>query len=291
MEITSSKIAEQFDLQEIGKTKLITHYSTPESFDDESIGWAKSEMVLNNFNNGTVIAWNEHFKNIDPSENCTYLLTKNSSPRLQFAKILKEYFTPNAKFYLDNEVKKHALNNEIYIGENVFIGRNVTIGKGTIIHPNVCIYANTIIGENCIIANGVSIGTEGLGLEMDPENQLYFKFPQLGGVIIEDFVEIGPSSTVRRAALNNTIIRKGTKIGALVNVGHNCEIGQNCILTCNNVLAGSSKLGNDVFMGVSSILKTGVQLGDAAQIGMGAVVTKNVPNGETWIGNPARKLK
>jgi len=142
-----------------------------------------------------------------------------------------------------------------------------------------------------VIKTHVSLGTEGLGLELDKETDEFVKFPQLGGVILEDNVEIGPTSTVRRSALDDTIIMSGTKIGSLVNVGHNCIIGRNCILTCQIVTSGSSVIGNNVFMGVNSVVKNGVNIGNDVTIGQGAVVTKHVPDGKTFVGNPAEDIE
>jgi len=217
-------------------------------------------------------------------------LVTNQKPRLVFAKLVNDFFSHELKEDFSNYVEIHKQNSKIIIGDNVFIGKDVEIGEGTVIHPNVVIYPKTIIGKNCVIRTHVSLGTEGLGLELDSTTNEFVKFPQLGGVILEDNVEIGPTSTVRSSALDNTIIMKGTKIGSLVNIGHNCIIGKNCILTCQIVTSGSSIIGDNVFMGVNSIVKNGVNIGSDVTIGQGAVVTKNVPNGVTYVGNPAEDI-
>lgn len=257
---------------------------------EDLLMWCKNQQNLELVKCGTVICSSDDFAQIHPNPNVTYLVT-NEPPRLVYTKILIEFFSYDESLDFENDVETHRKNPNIRIGENVFIGKNVTIGDGTRILHNVTIHSNTTIGEHCFIQSSATIGTEGLGLELDPDTGINIKFPQLGGVILEDHVEVGPNSTIRRSALDNTIVKKGTKIGSMCNVGHNCIVGENCILTCNVVVSGSSKIGNDVFLGVGSSVKNGKHVGDNATLGQGAVVVKNVPAGETWVGNPAAKIK
>lgn len=256
---------------------------------EDFLMWCKNQINLELVNCGTVICRAEDFAKINPHSNVTYLIT-DESPRLVYTKILIEFFSYNENLDFENDVEIHRKNPRIRIGENVFIGKNVSIGDGTRILHNVTIHSNTTIGEHCFIQSSATIGTEGLGLEIDPDTGINIKFPQLGGVILEDYVEVGPNSTIRRSALENTIVKKGTKIGSMSNVGHNCIVGENCILTCNVVVSGSSIIGNNVFLGVSSTVKNGKHIGDNATLGQGAVVVRNVPENETWVGNPAKKM-
>lgn len=291
MNLLAKDIAQEFDLEihsnhnfEINSpgSKVVKNTNT--------ISWAKNTELLKKVNLGTVVCKISDYESIIPLRNVCYLVT-DKSPRLIFAKILSKYFNNSTEVELLNYVDEHKKNKNIYIADFVFIGKDVQIGDGTIIHPCVAIYSKTIIGKNCVIKANTSIATEGLGLEFDPDTNEYFKFPQIGGVILEDNIEIGPSSTIRRSALDNTIIKSGSKIGALVNIGHNCIIGKNCILSCQNVTAGSSTLGENVFMGVGAVIKVGVNVGDNVTIGMGAVVTKNIPDNQTYIGNPAEPIE
>lgn len=285
------KILADFDLEFIGSEKgVITNVGSTKRSDNESILWAKTAKHLGSVKKGNVLCNSVHLDQIDRIPDVNYLVTK-SSPRLIFAKIVSQYFSRDEMSDFDNFVEEHRIVPSLTIGHNVFIGKNVIIGKGTKVHHNVVILPNTTIGENCVVYPNTTIGTEGLGLEMDPDTGRYFKFPQIGGVHIEDEVEIGPHSTIRRSALDDTIIMSGTKIGSLCNVGHNCIIGKNCILTSNVVLSGSSRIGDEVFMGVSSTVKQGVNIESGVTIGQGAVVVKNVPVNETWVGNPAKKIK
>lgn len=288
MKTSTATLCKEFDLNQIGSDKSITNVGSLKSGNDTSLYWSKNPTYLQRFSKGIVLCNQNDFDKIEPKSEVTYLIT-TKSPRLIFAKILNEYHSKEDE--LVNHVADYKNRKDIRIGDFVFIGAGVEIGSGTVIHPNCTIYSNTKIGKNCVIHSGVSIATEGLGLELDPETNTNFKFPQIGGVVIHDNVEIGPGSTIRRSALDNTIIGKGTKLGAICNIGHNCIIGEECIFTCNIVTSGSSKIGDHVFMGVGSTVKQGVNIGNSATIGQGAVVVKNVPAEETWIGNPAKKIK
>jgi UDP-3-O-[3-hydroxymyristoyl] glucosamine N-acyltransferase len=287
--ISPVTIAEKYDLKIIGASdQLINSIGSINKQGRDFILWVKNQDNLKKIKCGYVIVSSELILP-EANDDITYIVT-SQKPRLIFAKIINDFFQHELKEDLNNHVETHKLNSEITIGDNVFIGKDVIIGNGTIIHPNVVIYPKTIIGKNCVIRTHVSLGTEGLGLELDADTNSFIKFPQLGGVILGDDVEIGPTSTVRRSALDDTIIKKGTKIGSLVNIGHNCVIGSNCILTCQIVTSGSSVIGDNVFMGVNSIVKNGVNIGSHVTIGQGAVVTKNVPDGTTYVGNPAEDI-
>lgn len=287
--ISPIAVAEKFDLKIIGPSnELIKSIGSIHKQGRDFILWVKNQHNLDKIKEGYVIVSADVILS-KKNDHITYLVT-NQKPRLIFAKVINDFFSHELNEDFSNHVEHHKLNSEITIGDHVFIGKDVLIGDGTIVHPNVVIYPKTVIGKNCVIRTHVSLGTEGLGLEMDADSDSFIKFPQLGGVILEDNVEIGPTSTVRRSALDDTIIKKGTKIGSLVNIGHNCVIGSNCILTCQIVTSGSSVIGDNVFMGVNSIVKNGVNIGNDVTIGQGAVVTKNVPNGTTYVGNPAEDI-
>lgn len=286
--IKSSEVSTLFNLELVGKDRSITRIATTDFCSEDSIGWIKNDSFFNKINQGVIICKRTDFGKVTLNDNITYLIT-DISPRLVFSKVIHQIYPQTSSNDFVNKVEEHRRNTTLKIGENVFIACGVIIGDHSVIHHNVSIYSNSKIGSNCVIQSNTSIGTEGLGLDLDIETNLFVKFPQLGGVILEDFVEVGPNSTIRRAALNNTIIKRGTKIGALCNIGHNSIIGENCILTCNIITSGSSVLGDNVFMGVGSSLKQGVCVSDNVIIGQGTVVLKNIPEGETWIGNPAKK--
>ncbi len=289
MSFLIKELIERFEIEIIGdENNIISEIGQLNRQNSNSIYWSKNKEHLSQIRVGTVICKKDDFIEIVKKEKANYIITVN--PRLLFAKIISLFFCEKFSDDFTNEVSLHHANKNIIIGQNVFIGKNVQIGNGTIIHHNVAIYSNSVIGSNCIINVGASIGTEGLGLEKDPDTNTLFKFPQIGGVRIEDFVELGPYSTIRRSALNETFIGKSTKIGSFCNIGHNSQIGSNCILTSNVIIAGSTKIGNDVYFGVGCNIKNAIKISNGSTIGQGAVVVSNIEENQTWVGNPAKKI-
>lgn len=133
----------------------------------------------------------------------------------------------------------------IYPG--VFIGENSVIGEACLIHPNVTIREKVAIGDRVIIHSGSVIGSDGFGYVY--EDNMHQKIPQVGGVIIEDDVEIGAGVAIDRATTGNTLVGRGTKIDNLVQIGHNVQIGRNVILVAQVGIAGSSRIGDGVILG------------------------------------------
>jgi UDP-3-O-[3-hydroxymyristoyl] glucosamine N-acyltransferase len=291
MNFSAQEILAHFSFETKGNPETsIDNIGSLRKRNERSLLWAKTPAFLSEVTSGVIVCAKEQFDQIDTKESVCYLITEHS-PRLMFAKVLSHFVKSNPDDDFINDIERHRKNVNLRIGENVFIARDVEIGDGTHIHHNVVIHANTKIGKNCKIQSTSTIGTEGLGLQFDETTGKYFKFPQIGGVVLHDEVEIGPNTTIRRSALDDTVIKSGTKIGAMCNVGHNCIIGENCILTCNVITSGSSVLGNNVYMGVSSTIRQGINIGSNAIVGQGAVVVKHIPDDETWVGNPAARIK
>lgn len=284
------KIAELYNLKLYGDLKdaEINNVNSLDNQKNDGLSWIKNQKSLEKVKKGFFIVGDN--LSIINKKNVVYLIT-NQSAKIIFSKIITEFFSPRIDFYLKNCISEHLKNENIKISENVFIGKNVSIGDGTIIYPNVVIEANTVIGNNCIIKSHVSLGTEGLGFELDKIINQLVKFPQLGNVVLKNNIDIGPNSTVRRATLDSTIIKSGSKIGSLVNIGHNSEIGKNCILTCNVITGGSSKIGDNTFIGVNSVIKNGVKVGSNSIIGMGSIVTKELKSNIVAYGNPAKEIR
>ena len=189
-----------------------------------------------------------------------------------------------------------------HIGDGVEIGDDtvifhlvavypeVKIGFGSIIHANVSLRENIRIGNNVIIHNGAVIGSDGFGYQQTGNGQ-NIKIPQTGTVIIEDNVEVGANSCIDRAALGETIIKRGTKIDNLVQVAHNVEIGPDSILVSQTGIAGSTRLGERVVtggqVGISDHLTIGNHVIAAAQTG----ISKNLPDGAFVSGSPASNIQ
>lgn len=175
-----------------------------------------------------------------------------------------------------------------YIGPGCVIGK-AKIGADTKLIANVVVYDDVTIGERCLIQAGTIIGTDGLGCSRDNEGKLS-KFPHIGGVIIGDNVEIGANSQIAKGSLSDTIIENGCKLNGLCFIAHNCHLHENVWITGNSMLCGSVSVGKNTTIFSSVIIRDQRTIGEHVTIGMGAVVTKNVPDGETWIGNPAKKI-
>jgi len=172
-----------------------------------------------------------------------------------------------------------------HIMPNVTIGAHVSIGKNVIIYPNVVIYDDCVIQDNCIIQAGVVIGSDGFGYAHTKLGE-HIKIYHTGNVILEDNVEIGANTTIDKAVFGSTIIRKGTKIDNLIQIGHNCELGQNCIMVAQSGLAGSTKLGRNVVMGGQSATAGHLEIGDFATIAARGGVSKSIEGGKIYSGFP-----
>lgn len=283
--LTASTIASAFDLELQGDPqKTITQPASVRNQQADAIMWVKSERYFQEVKQGTVLAPQSYAAHAQ--EGVTYLYT-TGNVRLLYSKIISRFF-PDLGIKMNNQVDRFRERSDLTIGDFVYIGEEVEIGEGTVIWPNVVIHNGTRIGKNCVVKSFCSIASEGLGYEMDGD--AYFKFPQLGGVVMGDRVEIGPNATIRRAALDNTVIGDGTKIGAFVNIGHNCIIGKNCLIVCQGVTGGSSTIGDNVFFGINALLLNGADIGSNVTLGMGAVVVKSVPDDTVVVGNPAQPM-
>ena len=168
----------------------------------------------------------------------------------------------------------------------VVVGDNVTIGNDCVFHANVCLREKIVIGNRVVLHNGVVVGSDGFGFA--PEGGKYYKIPQVGTVVIEDDVEIGANSTIDRATLGETRIKKGAKLDNLIQVGHNCTIGENTVIAAQTGLSGSTKIGNGVRVGGQVGFAGHMEIGDGAAVGAQAGVTKSVPPGVMVSGYPAR---
>lgn len=186
--------------------------------------------------------------------------------------------------YIADNVK---IGNNVKIHPNVFIGENTVIGDNCTLFAGVRIYSDCVIGKHCTFHSGVIIGGDGFGFAPNSENN-YKKVPQIGNVIIEDHVEIGSNTTIDRATLGSTVIRKGVKLDNLIQIGHNVEIGENTVIAAQSGVAGSTKIGKNCMIGgqVGIIghltIADGVKI--AAQSGVGQSITKE---GEIIQGSPA----
>ena len=179
-----------------------------------------------------------------------------------------------------------SIGNNVKIYPNSFIGDNVTIGDNCVFFAGVRIYSESVIGTNCTIHSGTIIGPDGFGFAPQ-EDGTFKKVPQIGNVIIEDNVEIGACTTVDRATLGSTIIRKGVKLDNHIQVAHNVEIGENTVIAAHTAIAGSTKIGKNCMIGGQVGFAGHLTIGDRVKIQGQSGIGKNLADDEVVQGSPA----
>lgn len=179
-----------------------------------------------------------------------------------------------------------VLGENVKIYPNCFLGDNVVVGDNVILFAGAKIYSETIIGNNCTIHSGAIIGSDGFGFAPNPDGT-YTKIPQIGNVIIEDNVDIGSCTTIDRATMGSTIIRRGVKLDNQIQIAHNVEIGENTVIAAQTGVAGSTKIGKNGMIGgqvgISGHLTIGNNVRIQAQCGVG----RNIKDSEILQGSPA----
>lgn len=181
------------------------------------------------------------------------------------------------------------IDENVLVGDYTFIGENVVIGKGTCIGNNVVIGNNTVIGENCNIKSGAIIGERGFGYSK--LNKQYQPVPHFGRVIIGDNVDIGNNTCIDRGTIDDTEIRSGVKIDNLCHIAHNVVIEEDTMIIANVSIAGSVHIGKNAYIALSSSVLNQKRIGKGAVIGMGAVVTKDVPDEAVCAFSPAKVIR
>ncbi len=244
---------------------------------------------------------------VEPGNNRAFIKVKNAD--LAMSQVLELFAPPMPTFSVDIHptavIDASAIIGDgsrvgagCYIGPNVKLAENVvlypnvtilddtSVGKNTIIWSGTVIRERTIIGTDCIFHPNATIGADGFGFRPDPNRGLV-KIPQIGNVVIGNFVEIGANSCVDRGKFSSTILGDGCKIDNLVQIGHNSKLGKFCIMAGNSGLAGSVTLGNGVIIGGSASIKDHTTIGDGAIVGAGSGVTGDIEAGKVMLGYPA----
>lgn len=234
-------------------------------------------------------------------------VVETSNPYLAFAKVLTLFCVPpsKSKGVMDGAFvsSKATLGDDITVYPGAHVADGVKIGNRVVIHPGAVIYEGVAIGddvtihsnvsvrERCrvgnrvILHNGAVIGSDGFGYA--PDGKSYFKIPQIGIVVLEDDVEIGANTTIDRAALNVTLIRRGTKIDNLVQVAHNCTIGENTAIAAQTGIAGSTVVGNNVTVGGQVGIVGHLKICDNTMFGAKTGVMSNIDKPGAFSGYPA----
>ena len=187
-----------------------------------------------------------------------------------------------------------VIGDRTHLSAGCCIGAGVVIGDDCEIYPRVVIYPGTMLGRRVIVHAGAVLGSDGFGYVRDEKHGRYVKFPQIGQLVIGDYVEIGANVTIDRGALDQTVIGSGTKLDNLVHIGHNCTLGANVIMAAQVGLSGSVSVGDDCLLGGQ------VGIGDHAEIEAGSILggqagilphKKFRGRGEVFWGTPAKPLR
>ncbi len=239
-----------------------------------------------------------------PELQCPHIVLSN--PLLGFARVAQTFFCPAVPSHgvatstiqgRDVQIGSNVsiwpgvtLGDRVKIGSSVtlypgvFVGEDSAIGDHTVLYPNVVVREGCSIGARVIIHSGTVVGSDGFGYVQDQGR--HHKIPQLGGVTIEDDVELGANVTVDRATLGQTIIKQGTKVDNLVQIAHNVTIGEHSIVVAQVGIAGSTRIGRHVMIGGQAGLADHIQIGDQVMIASRAGVNRSVESNQIVSGAP-----
>lgn len=310
--LTAKEIASQIggilDLPETAV--VITNAAKLEEGNANSLSFLsnpKYEQALYETHCGAVIV----HKDFKPQQPINPVLIHHDNPYFAFCTILGKYFDPK-KHRLgieSNHIHKTAvigigvhigstayieeytsIGNNTIIYPGSYIGRNVKIGNNCILYPNVVIYADCIIGNHCIVQAGSVIGGDGFGFA--PVNGKYVKIPQIGNVLLEDWVEIGSNCSIDRATMGSTVIKSGTKLDNLVQIAHNVEIGEHTVIAAQTGISGSTKVGSHSQFGGQVGVAGHLTIAPHTSVGGQAGITGNVTEeNQKLTGTPATDVR
>jgi UDP-3-O-[3-hydroxymyristoyl] glucosamine N-acyltransferase len=254
-----------------------------------SLAYGKRLPLLAGATAGAVItdADEDYLAAIDVA--ATWIIT--DQPRLLAAEVGR-YFLPKRSWGIDATA---AIDPTADIAPDVFVGPLATIGPGVVIGRESRILAgahvlrDVRIGRRVTIGSGSVIGSDGFGYEMTERGWL--QLPHVGTVLIEDDVEIGANTCIDRGTFSDTIIATGAKIDNLVHIAHNVRVGRSAMVIANAMVGGSTTIGSEAWIAPSTSLINGITVGDGAVTGLGAVVIRDVDDGSTVVGVPAKPLQ
>jgi UDP-3-O-[3-hydroxymyristoyl] glucosamine N-acyltransferase len=180
-----------------------------------------------------------------------------------------------------------VVGNNVKIHPHVYLGDNVKIGDHSILHPGVKIYHDCVIGAHVTVHGGSVIGSDGFGFAPQADGT-FKKVPQIGNVVVEDYVEIGSNATIDRATIGSTIIRTGAKLDNLIQIAHNVEVGHHTVIAAQAGVSGSTKIGSHVMIGGQAGIVGHIQIADRSKINAQSGVSKSIKTpGGAVTGSPA----
>ncbi|WP_196888628.1 UDP-3-O-(3-hydroxymyristoyl)glucosamine N-acyltransferase [Aureivirga sp. CE67] len=308
MKFKASQIAEVLEGKVVGNPDAeVSKLSKIEEGEKGSLSFLSNPKYIPYIYNtkATVVIVNKAF---EPEKEVSCTMIKVDDAYKAFSKILAFY--NEVKLNKSGKEDPHFIGENVSIGENIYlgafayIGNNVTIGDNVKIYPNVYIGDNVTIGDNtsvftgsiinsesiigkeCTIHSGAIIGADGFGFAPNGEGA-YDKIPQIGNVVIEDNVDVGAATTIDRATLGSTIIRRGVKLDNQIQIAHNAEIGENTVIAAQSGVAGSAKIGKNCMIGGQVGIAGHLVIGDNVKIQAQAGIGRNVKDNEVLQGSPA----
>lgn len=211
------------------------------------------------------------------------------NPRLAFLRAVAACFAPEPPRGIHPTAIIHPsarIAADVFVGPYTVIDEECEVGEGTVIHSHVHLYAGVRVGRRVLIHSGTAIGADGYGYERNEHGALE-KFPHLGGVVIEDDVEIGSNTSIDRGTLADTRIKTGARIDNQVHIAHNVTIGAHAAVIAQSMIGGGVVIGDGAWIAPAAAIMNQVPVGDGATVGLGAVVVKPVAARETVMGAPA----
>lgn len=279
--ILLSEIAREIGLEIKGFDALLKGVAPFSFYDCGELSFTKDLDGLK-LETGLIV---EKGKALSQLDSVGYLLSDN--PRLDFIRALS-FLEANVGFSTYDHPS--VIHPTARIGKNVVIEDGCEIAEGVVLEHNVVIHAGTRIGKNSRVRSCSSIGGDGFGFERLKDGTP-LRFPHLGGVVIGENVEIGCCTAVACGTLSDVVIEDFVKIDNLVHVAHNCHIKKGAFIIACAELSGGVVVGENAWIAPNSCTHQKINIGDNSLIGLGAVVTKDVPSNTVYAGNPAKKIR
>jgi len=308
MEFSARQIADVLEGEIIGDPKaMVDHFAKIEEGDQRALSFlANPKYTPHIYETGaSIVIVNKSFvaeKELKPTLILVDDAYQSFTKLLAFANEFKtkklgveqpSFIDPTAEIGENVYIGAFAyVGQNVHIGKgvkifpNTFIGDNVKIGEGTLIYAGTRIYADCEVGAFCTLHSGVIIGGDGFGFA--PNGQAtYDKVFHLGNVVIEDHVEIGANSTIDRATIGSTLIKKGVKLDNLIQIAHNVVVGENTVIAAQTGVAGSTKIGKNCMIGGQVGIVGHITIGDNVKIAAQSGIGSNVKDNEVLQGSPA----
>ena len=274
---------------------IVDRITSPSKTTESTLDWAnslnKAKQQVTESTIAKVVIVDEEviYSDTIKAQGKTLIYTKK--PRGTVAKIVDQFFVEKPHGFIHSAAiisEDAVIDPTAYIEAGCVIGKKCKVGAHSILRANVVLYDDVTIGENCLIQAGAVLGTDGLGCEREADGTL-IKFPHQAGVRVGNNVEIGANCQIARGLFDDTIIEDGCKLNGLTFIAHNSHLASNVWITGDTMLCGSTHVDKNVTIFSNVIVREQTHIGEGSIIGMGSVLTKNVPAGEIWFGIPAKK--